>query len=41
MTITRGQGCVEEDKTRESGWIRMIMVCAELLRADVEDAARR
>ena len=39
MAITRGQGCVEEDKARESG--RVDEECPELLRADMEDTASR
>ena len=37
--MTKGRGCAEEDKARESGWSNE--VCAELLRGDIEDTARR
>ena len=37
--MTRGQGCAEEDKARESSWSNEL--CPKLLRSDMEDTARR
>ena len=37
--MTRGEGCAEEDKARESSWSNEL--CPKLLRGDMEDTAMR